>query len=232
MLRARLFLLVFVPFTLLMALSAIVATFFNGSGRLYHRHARFWSRVGLRLAGVRLEVKGAEHVPDGPVIFMSNHQGNFDIFTLFLAIPKQFAWIAKEELFRIPVFGHSLSRAGYIPLNRADNRSALKSMYAAAERIRTGTSVVIFPEGTRTEDGQLLPFKRGGFVIAAKAGVPIVPCTINGSRTVNPSKRIELYPGTITIRFAPPIEAGARNDAERQALLEEVRGAIAAGLES
>ena len=232
MLRARLFLLVFVPFTMLMALSAIVATCFDGSGRLYHRHARFWSRVGLWLAGVRLEVKGVEHVPDGPVIFMSNHQGNFDIFALFLSIPKQFAWIAKEELFRIPVFGHSLARAGYIPLNRSDNRSALKSMYAAAERIHTGTSVVIFPEGTRTTDGALLPFKRGGFVIAAKAGVPIVPCTITGSMEVNPSKRIELYPGTITLRFAPPIEPSARSDAERQALLEQVRGAIAAGLES
>jgi 1-acyl-sn-glycerol-3-phosphate acyltransferase len=231
MLRARLFLLVFVPFTLLMAASAIVATLFDASGRLYHRHARLWSRVGLRMAGVRVEVSGLENIPPGPVIFMSNHQSNFDILSLFRAIPKQFAWIAKEELFRIPVFGHSLARAGYIPLNRGDNRSALKSMYAAAERIRGGTSVVIFPEGTRTADGRLLPFKRGGFVIAAKAGVPIVPCTINGGMRVNPSKRIELYPGTITIRFAPPIDPAARNDAERQQLQERVRDAIAAGLE-
>ncbi|HEY6007361.1 MAG TPA: lysophospholipid acyltransferase family protein [Geobacteraceae bacterium] len=232
MLRARLFLLIFAPFTMLMAASAIVATLFDASGRLYHRHARFWSRVSLRLAGVRVAVRGLENIPGGPVIFMSNHQGNFDIFTLFRAIPQQFAWIAKEELFRIPVFGHSLARAGYIPLDRSDGRSALRSMYAAAERIRGGTSVVIFPEGTRTEDGRLLPFKRGGFVIAAKAGVPIVPCTISGSREVNPSKRIELYPGTITISFAPPITAAARNDAERQELLERVRVAIAAGLES
>ena len=232
MLRARLFLLVFVPFTLLVAASAIVATLFDSTGRLYHRHARFWSRFGLWMAGVRVEVRGEENVPPGPVIFMCNHQSNFDILSLFRAIPQQFAWLAKEELFRIPIFGHSMARAGYIPLNRGDGRSALKSMTAAAERIRKGTSVVIFPEGTRSSDGALLPFKRGGFIIAAKAGVPVVPCSISGSRVVNPPKRIELYPGVITIRFAAPVTVIARTDAERQELLDRVRGAIAAGLEN
>jgi 1-acyl-sn-glycerol-3-phosphate acyltransferase len=228
MLRARLFLLLFVPFTIVMAASAIVATLFDATGRLYHVHARFWSRVSLRLAGVRVEVTGQENIPAGPVIFMSNHQGNFDIFALYRAIPGQFAWIAKEELFRIPVFGHSLARGGYIPLNRGDGRSAMKSMMQAAERIRNGASVVIFPEGTRTDDGQLLPFKRGGFIVAARAGVPVVPCTINGSMQINPAKRIELFPGTIRIHFAAPIMIESRNDAE---LMGRVRDAIAAGLE-
>ena len=228
MLRARLFLLLFVPFTIVMAASAIVATLLDATGRLYHAHARFWSRVSLRLAGVRVEVAGLENIPDGPVVFMSNHQGNFDIFALYLAIPRQFAWIAKEELFSIPVFGHSLARGGYIPLNRGDGRSALKSMMKAADRIRNGVSVVIFPEGTRTVDGGLLPFKRGGFILAARAGVPVVPCTINGSMGINPAKRIELYPGTVRLRFAPPIMIDSRSDAE---LLDRVRDAIAAGLE-
>ncbi|HEY6837699.1 MAG TPA: lysophospholipid acyltransferase family protein [Geobacteraceae bacterium] len=232
MLRARLFLLVFVPFTLLTAASAIVATLFDSTGRLYHRHARFWSRFALWMAGVRVEVSGVENIPPGPVIFMSNHQSNFDILSLFRAIPQQFAWLAKEELFRIPVFGHSMARAGYIPLNRGDSRSALKSMTAAAERIKKGKSVIIFPEGTRSNDGSLLPFKRGGFIIAAKAGVPVVPCSISGSRLVNPPKRIELHRGVITIRFGAPITMAARTDADRQELLERVRSAIAAGLES
>jgi 1-acyl-sn-glycerol-3-phosphate acyltransferase len=181
---------------------------------------------------VKLEVFGREKVPaDGPVIYMSNHQGNFDILSLFIAIPRQFSWIAKEELFAIPVFGHSMLRAGYIPLDRSDGRRAFKSIEAAAATIRNGRSVVIFPEGTRTPDGNLLPFKRGGFLLAAKAGVPIVPFTINGSAKVNPCKRLEIYPGKITIRFAEPIHPMEGGGAHRDLLMEQVRTAISAGLD-
>lgn len=232
MLRARLFLLIFVPLTFVIALSAILCSFFDASGALYHRHARGWSRIALWLAGVRLEVTGAERVPTGsPVIFMSNHQGNFDILALFLAIPQRFSWIAKEELFRIPVFGHSMARGGYIPLDRGDNRRALKSMDAAAATIRGGRSVVIFPEGTRTPDGALLPFKKGGFLLAGKAGVPIVPMTINGSMKVNPKDRLALYPGTIRVVFADPVPTAGAAGQERERLMEEVRRAIEDGLE-
>jgi 1-acyl-sn-glycerol-3-phosphate acyltransferase len=220
--------------TFLLALSAILFTFIDPTGRIYHFHAKLWGRLGIWMAGAKLEISGRENVPsEGPVIFMSNHQGNFDILSLFLAIPRQFSWIAKEELFAIPVFGHSMARAGYIPLDRSDGRRALKSIEAAAAMIKNGRSVIIFPEGTRTPDGNLLPFKRGGFLLAAKAGVPIVPLTINGSAKVNPCKRLELYPGKITIRFGepiPPVEGGG--GAHRDLLMERVRAAIAAGLES
>lgn len=231
MLRAYLFLLVFVPLTFVLALSAIVFTLFDPTGSIYHTHAKIWGRLSLWLAGVKLEVTGREKVPvAGPIIFMCNHQGNFDILSLFLAIPRQFSWIAKEELFAIPVFGHSMRRGGYIPLDRSDGRRALKSIEAAAAMIRNGRSVVIFPEGTRSLDGSLLPFKKGGFLLAGKAGVPIVPVTINGSARINPRNRIELYPGTITIRFGEPIPA-AEGGARREQLMEQVRAAIAAGLE-
>ncbi len=233
MLRACGFLLIFIPLTFFFALSALLCSLFDRSGALYHRHARGWSRVGLRLAGIKLEVVGAEKVPVGsPVIFMSNHQGNFDILALFLAIPQRFSWIAKEELFRIPVFGHSMARAGYIPLNRGgDGRRALKSVEAAAATIRGGRSVVIFPEGTRTADGELLPFKKGGFLLAGKAGVPIVPLTINGSMRINPKTRLELCPGTIRIVFADPIPPAGAVGKERELLMAEVRQAINSGLE-
>jgi 1-acyl-sn-glycerol-3-phosphate acyltransferase len=233
MLRARLFLLIFIPLTFAFALSALLCTLFDRTGALFHRHGRGWSRVGLWLAGVKVEVVGADKVPHAsPVIFMSNHQGNFDILALFMAIPHRFYWLAKEELFRIPVFGHSMARAGYIPLDRGDGRRALKSVEAAAATVRGGRSVLIFPEGTRTFDGSLLPFKKGGFLLAGKAGVPVVPVTIKGSMQVNPKNRLELYPGTITIRFADPIPAAAGGGRERERLMEEVRQAIAAGLES
>ena len=232
MLRAYLFILIFFPLTFLLALSAILFTLIDPTGKAYHLHARLWGRIGLLLGGAKLEVIGREKVPAaGPVIYMSNHQGNFDILALFLAIPRQFSWIAKEELFAIPVFGHSMRRAGYIPLDRSDGRRALKSIEAAAAMIRNGRSVVIFPEGTRTPDGNLLPFKRGGFLLAAKAGVPIVPFTINGSAKVNPCKRLEIYPGTISIRFAEAITTAGKSGSHRDQLMEQVKAAIEAGLD-
>lgn len=229
MLRARLYLLFLVPFTLFCSICALVAGLFDGSGRSAHALARFWSVWLLRVAPIRLEVHGQELVPtDGPVIFMGNHQGNFDINALTLAIPRQFSWIAKEELFRIPLFGNAMKRAGYIPLDRSDGRKALKSMKLAAERIAAGTSVVIFPEGTRTKDGSLLPFKRGAFMLAVKAGAPVVPFTINGSRKINPRNRIELRPGTISVTFGTPIDSKGVPEAE---LVARVREAVAAKLE-
>jgi len=232
MLRAYLFLLVFIPLTFAIAFSAIIFTFIDGSGAMYHRHARFWARTALFLAGVTVEVRGEEKVPrDKPVIFMCNHQGNFDILALFRAIPVKFAWIAKEELFHIPVFGHSMARAGYIPLDRSDGRRALKSMDSAAARIREGANVVIFPEGTRTPDGALLPFKRGGFLVACRAGVPIVPVTINGSMQVNPRNRLELYPGTVRISFGEPIATAGSGRGKDELLMEQVKMAIEECLE-
>ena len=231
MLRARLFLLFFIPFTFLCCMTAVCGTFFDTTGAFAHKCAQFWSRWGLRWAGIRLEVDGLEKVPgDGPLIFMGNHQGNFDILALSLAIPRRFSWVAKKELFQIPVFGGAMRRAGYIPLDRSDGRRALKSMNDAAARIRSGSSVMVFPEGTRTKDGNLLPFKRGGFLLAAKAQVPIVPFTINGSTKINPCTAIALYPGTLSVSFGEPVTVDAQ-DKDQSQLMEQVRSAIAAGLE-
>jgi 1-acyl-sn-glycerol-3-phosphate acyltransferase len=229
MLRARIYLLFFVPYTLLCSLAAVIGGLFDGSGRAGHACARIWSMGSLSAARIGLDVNGLELVPsEGPVIYMGNHQGNFDILALTRAIPRLFSWVAKEELFKVPVFGAAMRRAGYIPLNRSDGRKALKSMTQAAGRIAAGASVVIFPEGTRTKDGALLPFKRGAFILAAKAGVPIVPFTINGSRAINPRNRIELRPGIIRITFGAPIEVAGVPEAE---MMERVRVAIAANLE-
>jgi 1-acyl-sn-glycerol-3-phosphate acyltransferase len=231
--RACLYLLFFVPWTLFCAVTAMLSTFIDPSGRAYHRFALLWSRYGLLIAGVSLEVEGAELVPrDQPLIFMGNHQSNFDIMTLIQAVPLRFNWLAKEELFRVPVFGPSMKSAGYIPINRGDGRDALKSLDRAAKLVRAGTSIAIFPEGTRSIDGNLLPFKRGGFILAAKAGVPIVPFTIVGSREINPPDNfLFLRPGKIRIRFGPPIPTGERGAKQQANLIEQVREAIASRLE-
>src|SRR6185369_16068970 len=121
MLRASLYLLFFIPWTLICSFIALLSTLFERSGKTYHRVARIWSKVGLLVAGVKVTVDGAEHIPrDQPIILMGNHQSNFDILSLFQAIPIRFNWLAKEELFKIPLFGRSMQSAGYIPINRGD----------------------------------------------------------------------------------------------------------------
>ena len=179
-LRAYLYLAVFIPLTFGLSACALLSTFFDrsDSGRNYAWFARLWARLALALSGSCVTLHGSENLPPGPVIFMSNHQSNFDILALLVTMPRHIHWIAKKELFDIPVFGLSMRRGGYIPLDRGDGRKAMRSMDDAARMIRNGRSVVMFPEGTRSPDGRLLPFKRGGFILARKAGVPVVPVTI------------------------------------------------------
>ena len=232
MLRAYLYLSVFIPITGLFALSACIFTLFDSTGRAYAVHARLWAKLSLAMAGTPVSLHGAENLPDGPFILMSNHQSNFDILSLIAYLPKRVYWIAKKELFDIPVFGASMRRGGYIPLDRGDGRKALKSMDNAAAIIREGKSVVMFPEGTRSHDRRLLPFKRGGFLLAMKAGVPVVPATINGSGRINPGGRLELYSGDISITLHPPVstpEGMKRSEAEAWRM-EKVREVIASGL--
>jgi 1-acyl-sn-glycerol-3-phosphate acyltransferase len=126
-----------------------------------------------------------------------------------------------------------MRRGGYIPLDRRDGRKALKSMENAAVIIRQGSSVVMFPEGTRSRDGQLLPFKRGGFMLAVRAGVPVIPVTINGSGKVNPGGLIRLFSGKISLTLHPQINLpdGLKKSAAEEWLMERVQGAIASGLE-
>ena len=233
MIRAYLFLLVFIPITGLFALSASVCTLFDASGRYYAFHARIWARVALALSSTPVELRGAEHLPEGPCILMSNHQSNFDILSLIAALPGRIYWIAKKELFDIPVFGPSIRRGGYIPLDRSDGRKALQSMENAAAIIREGKSVVMFPEGTRSRDGRLLPFKRGGFMLAVRAGVPVIPVTINGSGKVNPGGQITLYPGSISLTLHPQVTIpdGMKKTEAEEWLTEKVRSVISSGLE-
>lgn len=233
MVRAYLYLAVFIPLTFLFSISAIISTLFDKSGRAYSWHARLWGIMGLKLAGVQVTVSGGEYVPSGPVIFMSNHQSGFDILAFLAAMPRPINWIAKKELFDIPVFGTSMRRGGYIPLDRGDGRKALKSMDDAADAIRQGKSVVMFPEGTRTQDGALLPFKRGGFILARKAAVPVIPVTINGSGRINPANQIRLYRGNIRIVLHPPLDLPddlRRSEAESW-MMENVRESIESALE-
>jgi 1-acyl-sn-glycerol-3-phosphate acyltransferase len=192
------------------------------------RLARVWAQLILWSALIRLKVEGAERVPaDGPVVFMSNHESWLDIPVLLVAIPGQVRFLAKSSLFSIPFLGWAMRAMGFIPVDRENRRTAIKSFEAAAARIRSGRSVLVFPEETRTPDGRLLEFQRGGFLIALKAGLPIVPVGLDGARGCMPKHTYLVRPGKITVRFGDPIPTAGRAVSEKSALMEATRNAIA-----
>jgi 1-acyl-sn-glycerol-3-phosphate acyltransferase len=167
---------------------------------------RRWAKMFCRIAGVRVKIEGTEKLrPDTGYIYCANHLSQFDIFSFQGYFPLNFRWLAKEELFKVPFLGRAMTNAGAIAINRSQGREALKSLQKAAERIKTGTSVLIFPEGTRSADGMLHPFKAGAMLIAIKAGVPIVPVAFIGSYSVLPKGAWLTRPGTITIRIGDPV---------------------------
>ncbi|WP_432823843.1 lysophospholipid acyltransferase family protein [Trichloromonas sp.] len=231
MVRTIFYFATFIPWTLFVIFTGVPLSFIRPD--YLHNYSRFWARVGLTLAGVKLKVTGREHLqPDQAVIYMPNHQSNFDILALFAGLPGQFRWLAKEELFQIPLFGLAMRRCGYISLDRSDRKKAIKSMNEAARRIHDGTSVVIFPEGTRSADGLLQEFKKGGFMLALKAQVPVLPVAISGSYAVMPKNSLWIRGGTIEVRILPAIDSSGMGTADRDPLMEQVHGRIAASLEA
>ncbi len=193
--------------------------------------ARLWGRVNLWAAGVKVEVEGARNLdPKGTYVLASNHQGWFDIFAALGYFPIPFSWLAKEELFKIPILGGAMRNTGYIPIDRSDHKKALISMNKAAETIREGTSVFIFPEGTRSPDGVIREFKKGGFVLAAKSQQPIVPISISGSHRILPKKSWLIQSGQIAMKICKPVLAAGTDHKSRDLLLYTVREAIRSNL--
>jgi 1-acyl-sn-glycerol-3-phosphate acyltransferase len=191
------------------------------------RAARWWGRFILGVALSPLRREGVDNVPgDRPVVFMANHESWMDIPALLAAVPVQVRFLAKKSLFGIPFFGWAIAAMGFIPVDRENRRTAVKSFDEAAARIRAGRSVLIFPEETRTVDDNLLPFQRGGFLIAIKAGIPIVPVGLDGPRRVMPRRSYLVRPHPITVRFGAPIPTAGRGVTEKEALMVQVHAAM------
>ncbi len=203
---------------------AFVTFPFSRTGNIVHHYARWWAKIQLLASGVRVKVKGLEYLAKkAPFIYMANHQSAYDIFALLSCLPVQFRWIAKKELFAIPVLGWGMRAANYISIDRSGRRKALESIERAANKIKGGVSVVIFPEGTRSRDGSIQPFKRGGFTLALKSGVPIIPIAIKGSSDVMPRGSLRVRPGEIHITIDRAIDTAPYSLRERDALMERVR---------
>jgi len=231
LIRALLSTISFVAATIAGSLGALVAGVIDKSGDMVLVLARLWSRVILGVPGVKLNVTmRARLEPGRPYIFMPNHASMVDIWAVFVAIPASFRFIAKKQLSRIPLFGWAMAAGRFIFIDRQNALAARRSMDEAARRIRSGQSVVIFPEGTRTRTGRLGPFKKGGFHLAIDSGVAIVPVAIRGSHAVMPPGSPLIRAGTVTIEVDDPIPTDGLDTTERDALIQKVRGRIAAML--
>lgn len=188
----------------------------------------FWGWLITTWSGVSVRVEGLERLDRSkPYIFVANHQSQFDIFVLDGFLDIDFRWLAKKELFRLPFFGWAMLLAGSIPVDRSHGRKALKSLDEAAKRIAAGASVVIFPEGTRSPDGRLQPFKAGAMQLAIKSGVELVPMAISGTHEVLPKGKILARPGKVVIRLGTPVDSREFNTKEKQALAELLHDRVA-----
>lgn len=213
--------------TFVLSALALVISFFDPKRRAMHPIARFWSGNHTKLSGIKVSVRGLEHLPPEPFILMCNHQSALDIYTLYVGLPMVFKWLAKRELFSIPFIGWAMTRSGYISIDRENPREALKAIDEAGRKIRDGMNLLIFPEGTRSEDGQLLPFKQGVFNLAQRAGVPIVPVGINGTSRLQPKGSfIPKQKGVVYINIGQPVEVEGKGSAAKARIMNEVKDRI------
>jgi len=191
------------------------------------RMARGWSRVMLFTLGARTTY----HDPHGALqqsrcIYIANHQSNVDIWVLGKVMPLGTCFVVKQELFRVPVLGPAMKAAGFIRINRSNRSEAIRSLTQAAESIRAGRPVILFPEGTRSKDGRLQPFKKGAFHLAMRAGVPVVPVAIRGTFEIMPPKSVRVRSGPVEVFFEKPIELSEPASMDAHELLRAVHKTI------
>ena len=218
--------------TILHASAAIIAGLLRVKhrvGGVYDWSSTDWSRDILSAAGTAVVASGLEHIPrDQPVMYASNHSSMFDVWALFATLPGSVRFVAKRELFRIPILGRAMLAVGHVPIDRAARKSAFEAYDEAARMIRGGTSVLVFPEGTRSPTGELLPFKNAPFGLAIAAQVPIVPVYVHHTFEILPKGAWRLRPQPIRLVVGPPIPTAGLRPENRERLREEVRAAMVA----
>jgi len=232
MIRGVFAIVVFLGLTLVLATLAIPLALLFPRADVVMRLGRVWSLGLLKATGIRPRYEGLDRMPRGrPCIFLSNHASIVDIWALAPVLPSATRFVAKHSLFRIPFFGWALAAGGFIPIDRSNRTRALRSLRVAADRIRRGRSVLLFPEGTRSRDGRLAPFKRGAFHLALDAGVPVVPLAVSGSGKALPARSVLVRRVPVRVTVAEPIDPLPFRPDDVQGLIDAVRAAIAEHLD-
>jgi 1-acyl-sn-glycerol-3-phosphate acyltransferase len=226
MFRSLVMVSVFVVLGVPAALFGIPYSAVVGNTRWMYGAAVWIISLGLRVAGVRVRVVGRENFPvDHASILLSNHTSNLDPPVLFAAVPGMMSFLLKRELMSIPLLGTAMRQGKFVPVSRTHSREdAARSTAAAADALRAGYNILIFPEGTRSSDGQLLPFKKGAFFLAEDTGTPLVPIVIHGTRTLMPKGSNALRAGEVTVEFLPAIDP--RKYAGREDAMAAARAAM------
>ncbi|MGH9452234.1 MAG: lysophospholipid acyltransferase family protein [Terriglobia bacterium] len=208
----------------------LLYTMLSGDSDLLYRAGVLGARLAVRLAGVRLAVSGRERIPSGrAVVFMANHQSNCDPPAIIGLLPPVLM-LAKEEFFRVPILGPAMRLGGFIPIDRRSREKAFQAIDRAAAALAAGHSFLVFPEGTRSEAGRLLPFKKGIFIMAVKAGAPIIPISISGSRKIMPKGKVLITPGEVRVTFHDPVMTEGFVPEQTGAVEAAVRESIISGL--
>jgi len=227
-LRTALALLFVIISTTLGALVGFPWTWITGSADGLYAIAMWIARNGLRLAGVRIQVEGRRINPAETYIFMCNHVSNLDPPILIPALPRRTSVLVKKELFQVPILGRAMRLGELVAVDRRNREAALNSMRQAEEAMGRGLNMTVFPEGTRSRDGHMLPFKKGPFYLAMDSGVPIVPVTILGSDSLMPKGSPLIHAGTVRLVFHEPISPKQFGDNDQ--LISAIRAAIASAL--
>ena len=218
--------------TLILGLVIIAISPFDRKGNLVHYIGKFWSLLNVHIFGTRLAVRGKEKIEKGRTyIVMSNHQSLVDPWVLIGKLPLQLRWTIKTEVKKIPIFGYALERMGHIYVGSRRRKDTALTLKGAVQKIREGSSLAIFPEGTRSNDGHLQKFHKGGAIIAIRSGVPILPVTINGSRFMLPKGTLALMPGKIEVIVGDSIDPGMFDENRKDELMSVVKSAIQQNLD-
>ncbi len=216
-----------ISLSIILGTVATVLGVLDRSGNQSHKVAALWSRLICRWNGIKVEVSGKENIlVDQPQIFIANHQGYYDIFTLAGYLTVQLRWVSKAVLFRVPFMGWAMRAAGYIPVERNNRKQSYQAFLNTLEAIKEGSSVVIFPEGTRSEDGSIGVFKKGSQLLAQRAKVPMVPVAIIGTRDIIRKGSMLFHPGTVRIIISPCIALEEKDAKKGDEILQEIRNMI------
>ena len=205
---------------------ALIASLWDKSGRMQHRIARRWARTCVFFSGSRLQVRGLENIPTHTAVFASNHTSYMDTPVVFASLPFQFRILAKKELWTLPFIGWYLDRSGQIPIDTRNPRASLSSLAGGVKALRSGMPLFVFPEGGRTENGELQPFLSGAAFLAIRAQVPLIPLALSGVYDLLPMHTRHLYPGHLTLRVGEPIDTTGMSLRQTDQLTERLRAAI------